>query len=158
MMQQLNTLCLNKNPGSWQFPHCVVRYQVCKALQTALRWSWSLVYSQMDWKCCCQVKHQIFFWLLIHNRLNTIYNSSWEKGLLYSWLYMCYVRHAFHWDQRLPLLSLSIRSDLLVLFMSHPGRYTWRHTGWNWSAQPFAACSFITEDYHRNHTGYTEYS
>jgi hypothetical protein len=23
------------------------------------------------WKGCCQQKHKVFFWLLIHNRLNT---------------------------------------------------------------------------------------
>lgn len=71
MILFLQDLETNEHYDSWQFQPGAAQYKVSKSCQilsgshnplSALKWIW---------KTCCQLKHKIFYWLLVHDRLNT---------------------------------------------------------------------------------------
>jgi hypothetical protein len=58
-------------PDVWTVFGNYVSTKASKVYQSLMDLGGTIPALKWMWKGCCQQKHKVFFWLLIHNRLNT---------------------------------------------------------------------------------------
>jgi hypothetical protein len=69
--QCLLSLELQEAEDIWQLPPGASTYKVSKAYSLLSQHPEPLMVFKWLWKSCCQLKHKIFYWLVIYNRQNT---------------------------------------------------------------------------------------
>ena len=73
--QQLELLLHNTGLVSehdiWQLPQGAHAYSVSKTYKLLVTYPEPIPVVKWLWKTCCQLRHKIFYWLLIFKRLNT---------------------------------------------------------------------------------------
>lgn len=67
----LEELELNDNSDLWHFPLGAASYKVATAYRLLSGSYNPLPAIKWIWKTCCQLKHNIFYWLMANDRLNT---------------------------------------------------------------------------------------
>jgi hypothetical protein len=61
----------NENVDSWTIFQKADTLMVSSVYKSFMNSGGAILAFKWMWKSCCQQKHKVFFWLLLHNRLNT---------------------------------------------------------------------------------------
>jgi hypothetical protein len=75
---------LSREKDKWIVATADFGYKVSSLYKTLMQQDVVLHAISWLWKSCCQDKHRVFFWLLLHNKLNT----RAEEELFYDRLHM----------------------------------------------------------------------
>jgi hypothetical protein len=71
LLHLVHTTQLSQDKDSWRVTDSGPGYKVSSAYRSLTKHDPVIPAIKWLWKSCCQDKHRVFFWLLIHNRLNT---------------------------------------------------------------------------------------
>ena len=71
MLASLQNYSIQDHPDTWQYPAAARSYSVANTCRILLGEFQAIPAISWLWKACSQLKHKIFFWLQINDRLNT---------------------------------------------------------------------------------------
>jgi hypothetical protein len=71
LLHLVHTTQLSQDKDNWIVTDNGSGYKVSSAYRSLTKYDPVIPAIKWLWKSCCQDKHRVFFWLLIHNRLNT---------------------------------------------------------------------------------------